>query len=64
MDAADHVPPHRLEAAIRFILDRQNADGGFATYERRRGATWLERLNPSEMFGDCMTELSYIECTA
>ena len=25
---------------------------------------FLERLNPSEMFGDCMTELSYIECTA
>ena len=36
----------------------------FATYERRRGAASLDRLNPSEMFGDCMTELSYIECTA
>jgi lanosterol synthase len=64
VEPADQVPPHRLEAAIRFILDRQNADSGFATYERRRGAAWLERLNPSEMFGDCMTELSYIECTA
>jgi lanosterol synthase len=61
---ADAVPLSRLEAAVRFILDRQNRDGGFATYERRRGAAWLERLNPSEMFGDCMTELSYIECTA
>jgi lanosterol synthase len=64
VNPADQVPPHRLEAAVRFILDRQNADGGFATYERRRGAAWLERLNPSEMFGDCMTELSYTECTA
>ena len=28
------------------------------------GRAFLEQLNPSEMFGDCMTELSYIECTA
>jgi 2,3-oxidosqualene cyclase len=57
------LPSAWLEAAGRFILDRQNADGGFGTYERRRGARFLERLNPSEMFGQCMTELSYIECT-
>jgi 2,3-oxidosqualene cyclase len=53
----------RLEAAVTFILDRQNPDGGFGTYERRRGWRVLEQLNPSEMFGNCMTELSYIECT-
>jgi squalene/oxidosqualene cyclase-like protein len=54
----------RLSEAIRFILSRQNADGGFATYERRRGRAFLQGLNPSEMFGSCMTERSYIECTA
>ena len=58
------IAPERLTAAIRFLLARQNRDGGFATYERRRGGKWLERLNPSEMFGACMTERSYIECTA
>jgi squalene/oxidosqualene cyclase-like protein len=63
-DNAQRISPERLEAAVRFILDRQNADGGFGTYERRRGPGFLERLNPSEMFGQCMTELSYIECTA
>ena len=63
-DSRRQVSPERLEAAVHFILDRQNADGGFGTYERRRGLAFLERLNPSEMFGDCMTELSYIECTA
>jgi lanosterol synthase len=62
--AAQRVAPERLDAAVQFILDRQNADGGFGTYERRRGPAFLERLNPSEMFGDCMTELSYTECTA
>jgi len=61
---AERIPPARLAAALEFILARQNADGGFATYERRRGSAWLERLNPSEMFGRCMTERSYVECTA
>ncbi len=55
---------HRIENALRFIFARQNADGGFGTYEPRRGPKWLEALNPSEMFRDCMTEHSYVECTA
>ena len=54
----------RLRQAAEFILSRQNADGGFGTYERRRAGRLLEMINPSEMFGQCMTELSYIECTA
>ncbi|HXJ83072.1 MAG TPA: 2,3-oxidosqualene cyclase [Candidatus Methylomirabilis sp.] len=53
----------RLTQAVQFILARQNADGGFGTYERRRAGRWLEWVNPSEMFGQCMTELSYLECT-
>lgn len=61
--AQEQVSRARLQEAARFILDRQNADGGFGTYERRRGPAFLERLNPSEMFGQCMTELSYVECT-
>jgi lanosterol synthase len=63
IDPLDRMSPDRMQAAVAFILARQNADGGFGTYERRRGSQWLERLNPSEMFGNCMTELSYIECT-
>lgn len=58
------LEPERLRDGIRFILSRQNADGGFGTYERRRAGKLLELINPSEMFGQCMTELSYIECTA
>lgn len=54
----------RLLLAAEFILTRQNADGGFGSYERRRGGRLLEKINPSEMFGQCMTERSYVECTA
>ncbi len=59
----DRMADERLFQAIDFILSRQNADGGFGTYERRRGSAWLESMNPSEMYGSCMTERSYIECT-
>jgi lanosterol synthase len=52
-----------LDNAVRFLLSRQNPDGGWSSYERRRGSLVLEKLNPSEMFGDCMVEHSYVECT-
>jgi lanosterol synthase len=29
----------------------QNGDGGFASYELVRGPSWLELLNPAEVFG-------------
>jgi 2,3-oxidosqualene cyclase len=61
---AERPSKARLGQAAAFILARQNRDGGFGTYEPRRGGRWLERLNASEMFGDCMTERSYVECTA
>jgi lanosterol synthase len=57
------IPAERLHQAIAFILRRQNADGGFGTYERRRASGMLELINPSEMYGACMTERSYLECT-
>ena len=60
----ERIADAKLLEAVRFILARQNEDGGFGTYERRRGPAFLERFNPSEMFGQCMTELSYVECTA
>ncbi len=53
-----------VEEAIEFMLRRQNADGGFGSYEARKSTFGLEWLNPAEMFGDSMTEVSYIECTA
>jgi lanosterol synthase len=61
--ASERIPDEHLFAAAAFILARQNRDGGFGTYEHRRGSLLLERINPSEMFGQCMTEGSYVECT-
>jgi lanosterol synthase len=61
---AGRLDNHRVAHALEFLLARQNRDGGFSTYERIRGPAWLDRCNPSEMFRDCMTEHSYVECTA
>jgi squalene/oxidosqualene cyclase-like protein len=58
------LAPDRARDAVDFILSRQNRDGGFGSYERRRVGDWLEALNPSELYADCMTEKSYTECTA
>lgn len=33
------------------LLSMRNPDGGFATYETKRGGHLLELLNPSEVFG-------------
>jgi len=49
--------------AIDFILRTQNHDGGFGSYEARKSRVGLEWLNPAEMFGDSMSEHSYVECT-
>ena len=53
-----------IRDAAGFMLRGQNRDGGFGSYEARRSRIGLEWLNPAEMFGDSMTERSYVECTA
>ncbi len=63
-DDADSLSPRRAQEAVRFILGCQNPDGGFGSYERRRTASTLSWMNSAEMFGDSMTEHSYVECTA
>jgi lanosterol synthase len=50
--------------AAEFVLRARSGDGGFGSYEPRRRGPSLEWLNPSELFGDHMTERSYVECTA
>ena len=53
-----------LKDAVQFMLRGQNRDGGFGSYEAQRSVIGLEWLNPAEMFGESMTEHSYVECTA
>jgi cycloartenol synthase len=59
----------RLEDCVNLILSYQNTrehwgDGGWATYENRRGPFWLELLNPSECFGDIVVDYDYVELTS
>ena len=58
------LEPEAEREAVHFILRCQNPDGGFGSYEARRTRIGLEWLNPAEMFGESMTEHSYVECTA
>jgi lanosterol synthase len=65
LDGRSHLlGRERTARAIRFILRCQNRDGGFGSYEPSKTSVPLEWMNPAEMFGRCMTERSYVECTA
>ncbi|MEO0447885.1 MAG: prenyltransferase/squalene oxidase repeat-containing protein, partial [Verrucomicrobiota bacterium] len=58
------LDPHLLEAAVDRILEWQNADGGWPTYEKARAPAWLEKLNPSLVFAEIMVDHSHVECTS
>ncbi|XP_034995512.2 lanosterol synthase isoform X1 [Zootoca vivipara] len=60
----EQIPPNRLFDAVNVLLNMQNVDGGFSTYETKRGGWLLELLNPSEVFGDIMVDYTYVECTS
>lgn len=60
----DDLSHERVLEAVDFILLRQNEDGGFGSYESRRGPMVLRDFNPAEIYGNCMLEYSYTECTA
>ncbi|MEV4435995.1 prenyltransferase/squalene oxidase repeat-containing protein [Streptomyces sp. NPDC049585] len=57
------LPPRSLSGALDVILDRQNRDGGFGTLDRQRTGRWLDVLNPTEMFAQCMVDSSSVDCT-
>ena len=61
---AKEIDTVALTEAIAFMMRSQNRDGGFGSYESQRSRIGLEWLNPAEMFGESMTERSYVECTA
>lgn len=53
-----------LKDSVELILQYQNKDGGWASYEKTRAPKWLEKLNPSRIFGEIMIDYSYTECTS
>uniref|UniRef100_A0A3B4XVJ3 Terpene cyclase/mutase family member n=1 Tax=Seriola lalandi dorsalis TaxID=1841481 RepID=A0A3B4XVJ3_SERLL len=55
---------HTRPLTLTALLSMRNSDGGFATYETKRGGKLLELLNPSEVFGDIMIDYTYVECTS
>ncbi|KAE9617061.1 hypothetical protein Lal_00034964 [Lupinus albus] len=53
----------RFFDAVNVILSVQSNNGGFPAWEPRRTYSWLEELNPSEIFEDALIEMEYVECT-
>lgn len=61
---AQPISAERLHDAAELILDWQNDDGGWPTYEKARTPPWMEALNPSFVFADIIVDHSYVECTS
>jgi squalene/oxidosqualene cyclase-like protein len=60
----NNLSEERLEKAVHILLDLQNADNGWASYELTRGGEYLEYLNPAQVFGEIMIDYSYVECSS
>jgi len=61
----DSAMQANVNAAVDLILWMQNPDdNAWASYEKRRGHSWYELLNPAAVFGDIMIDYSYVECTS
>uniref|UniRef100_A0A8C6XE24 Terpene cyclase/mutase family member n=1 Tax=Naja naja TaxID=35670 RepID=A0A8C6XE24_NAJNA len=60
----DHIAPQHLFDGINVLLNMRNSDGGFSSYETRRGSWLLEAVNCAETYADCMVDHTYIECTS
>ncbi|CAJ2665194.1 unnamed protein product [Trifolium pratense] len=58
------VETEQICNAVNLILSLQNRNGGYASYELTRSYTWLEKINPTEMFEDITIDYQYVECTS
>lgn len=78
LDQKDHLHSTHIYQAIDLILGYQNSmtnflpwsypskqgPGGWASCEHMRGPSFLEILNPSEVFGDIMVDYPYVELSS
>lgn len=54
----------RMKDSVDTVLSFQNPNGGWASYEKKRGPSLMEKINPSEVFGDIMVDYPYVECSS
>ncbi len=54
----------QLKPTIDLLLNMQNANGGWTSYEGKRGPVWIEKLNPARIFSGIMVEYPYVECSS
>ncbi|XP_010655670.1 beta-amyrin synthase [Vitis vinifera] len=60
----EKAEPQCLFDAINFLFSFQGKSGGLALWEPAGAEEWLEKLNPSELFANIVTEHEYVECTS
>ncbi|KAJ9691016.1 hypothetical protein PVL29_013268 [Vitis rotundifolia] len=66
----ENAEPQHLFDAVNFLFSLQLRThillhfGGLAVWEPAGAEEWLEKLNPSKLFANIVTEHEYVECTS
>ncbi|KAL8139696.1 hypothetical protein V2J09_005717 [Rumex salicifolius] len=50
--------------SLTHVFTLQSNNGGFPAWEPTRTYHWVEKLNPTEVFEDCLIEKEHVECTS
>ncbi|XP_047087879.1 achilleol B synthase-like [Lolium rigidum] len=58
------IEEERLYDGIDCLLSFMNKDGSFSAYECQRTSSWLEILNPCEIFHNVFVDHPSVECTS
>lgn len=57
------ITVERLQEAVDSLINLESSGGGFGAYEKTRGWEFLEMLNVTDTYEDCMIERRYAETT-
>uniref|UniRef100_A0A803MET3 Terpene cyclase/mutase family member n=1 Tax=Chenopodium quinoa TaxID=63459 RepID=A0A803MET3_CHEQI len=60
----EKVEAQHLYDAVNVLLSLQSENGGLPAWEAQRTYTWIEKFNPTELFGSALIEREHVECTS
>ncbi|CAA7022138.1 unnamed protein product [Microthlaspi erraticum] len=58
------IDVEQIYDSVNLLLSLQSKKGGFSAWDPVQAPEWLELMNPTEFFGNCISETEYLECTS
>lgn len=60
----EEIEPEALYDAVNILLSFQSETGGFSAFDPKKGKSYWEAFNCSELFANIIVEHDYIECSS